>query len=143
MPGGPEETDGIVIDYQFFGTIGTSREPYNDGKTLTHLVGSYLGLYELWNEERPCWDDYVNDTPIHNAPNYGPTNEYKHVSTCPGNPVEMSMNFMDNSDDEYLYLFTAGQMMRIHAVLTKGGPRHKLTNSQTLCSKDLLVCRFL
>jgi hypothetical protein len=131
MPGGPEETDGIVIDYRFFGTMGTAAHPYSEGKTLTHLVGNYLNLFDLWGTE-PCQDDFVEDTPIHNAPNYGCPG-YKHISTCLGNPVEMTMNFMDNTDDACMYMFTQGQKMRMQAVLAKKGPRGGLVMGGAAC----------
>lgn len=136
MPGGADKTDGIVIDYEFFGTMGTAKEPYHLGKTLTHLVGSYLGLYELWSEKTLCGDDYVNDTPIHNAPNQGPTHYYRHISLCFDGDVEMSMNYMDNSDDAFIYMFTVGQMLRMQANLTRGGVRHQLTNSNSRCLEE-------
>ncbi|MBK8563180.1 MAG: hypothetical protein IPN76_07470 [Saprospiraceae bacterium] len=124
MPGGPKESDGIVLNASYFArkdketflTANPSTVNYSIGRTLTHLVGSYLNLYELWNEEHHCSDDYVHDTPLHNAPNFGkPT--YKKVSTCDEYPVEMTMNIMDNSDDEAIYMFTNGQMMRMYAAL--------------------------
>lgn len=127
MPGGPEETDGIVIDYRFFGSGGTSLFPYNEGKTLTHLVGNYLNLYELWGDEKtPCSDDYVDDTPIHNAPNYE-CPHLNHISTCDDNPAEMVVNFMDNTDDACMYMFTAVQGIRMQAVLSKSGWREDLS----------------
>lgn len=135
MPGGGEATDGIVIDYQFFGVMESEISPYNEGKTLTHLIGSYLGLYELWNEKVRCGDDLVDDTPIHNGANFGPVSHYKHVSLCGDNPTEMSMNFMDNSDDASLYLFTVGQMWRMQAILTNGGPRHQLVKTKAECTE--------
>lgn len=121
MPGGPVETDGIVIASAFFGTGDKLPRQYNQGKTLTHLLGSYLNLYELWNEQVQCADDYVEDTPIHNAPNVE-SHLYKHVSTCNGNPVEMTMNFMDNTDDAALTMFTLGQKARMLASFFKDGP---------------------
>lgn len=134
MPGGPAETDGIVIDYRFFGTEGTAQAPYNEGKTLTHLIGSYLGLYELWGWGN-CIDDYVFDTPIHNAPNYGCPG-YKHVSVCSHSPVEMTMNFMDNTDDACMYMFTYGQWVRMLAVLAPRGPRQQLTTGENTCTTE-------
>lgn len=135
MPGGPVNTDGIVIDYQYFGTMGTAVFPFNSGKTLTHLVGSYLGLHELWNEYEYCADDYVDDTPIHNAPNYYNT-EYKHVSTCGDNPVEMTMNFMDAMNDEDVYIFSQGQKIRLQAMLSENGPRYGLLSKNKECEKQ-------
>ncbi len=37
-PGGPEETDGVVIRTSVFGTIGTVP-PFHLGRTLTHEPG--------------------------------------------------------------------------------------------------------
>jgi len=127
MPGGPAETDGIVIDYRFFGNSGLSNAAFNEGRTLTHLIGNYLGLYDLWGEF-PCSDDYVEDTPIHNAPN-SECYPQQHVSTCDGNPVEMTMNFMDNSPDACAYLFTMGQKIRMQTFLSEGGPRSGLAET--------------
>ncbi|MEM9933291.1 MAG: zinc-dependent metalloprotease [Bacteroidota bacterium] len=125
MPGGPSKTDGIVIDYRFFGIGSNTHDQYKQGKTLTHLIGNYLNLYPLWGTGRRCSDDGVADTPIHNAPNSGcPT--YKHVTFCDGYTVEMSMNFMDNSDDACMYMFTEGQKQRVHALFIEGGARAEL-----------------
>ncbi len=131
MPGGPTATDGVVINMDYFsrnnqqGPNGPppGLEKYSAGRTLAHLIGSYLNLYELWNDDQPCTDDNVHDTPIHNAPNYGEPG-YRHISTCGDNPVEMTMNVMDNTDDVGQYMFTNGQVMRMYATLaTEGGPR--------------------
>ncbi len=124
VPGGPAATDGIVIDHRFFGTTGTARAPYDQGKTLTHLIGNYLGLQELWGQGL-CTDDGVADTPLANAPNVG-CPAYRHLSTCDGHPVEMTMNFMDNTEDACMYLFTRDQVRRMHAVLREGGVRASL-----------------
>lgn len=133
MPGGPNLTDGIVIDYRFVGIKGTSDTPYNEGKTLTHLVGNYLGLHDLWSEYGYCKDDYVADTPIHNSQNYGCYDQEISISLCSGNPVEMTMNFMDNTNDACMKMFTYGQMVRMHGMLVKGGPRGQLVNGKTNC----------
>ena len=130
MPGGPAATDGIVINYDFFGV----DDRHSQGRTLTHLVGSYLGLHELWNEYEHCADDGVRDTPLHNAPNITCA-PYKHVSTCQGNPAEMFMNFMDGSPDGCLRMFTAGQKHRIQKVLHEDGPRGGLTKTRVACQE--------
>ena len=133
LPGGPQATDGIVIDYTYFGSTGLAEAPYDQGKTLTHLVGNYLGLYDLWNESLRCSDDYVADTPIHNAPNNKCYSQEIHISACNNNPREMTMNFMDNTPDNCTYLFSAGQRTRMQAVLAQGGPRDKLLNLEAGC----------
>ncbi len=141
MPGGPSASDGIVIDYDFFGLKGDDY-PYNLGKSLTHLVGSYLGLHELWNFYDRCADDGVADTPIHNDPNFG-DDRYRQVSTCYRDRmvVEMTMNFMDNTDDALTYMFTLGQKARINAIIQDEGPRAGLDRTKTFCDDlpELLV----
>lgn len=133
MPGAGLATDGIVIDPRYiFSAVGES--PYGQGKTLTHLIGSYLGLLPLWGKN-PCGDDYLTDTPIHNDPNYGiPTG--RHITTCGEYEVEMLINFMDNTDDEVQWMFTPDQKRRMHAALSEGGARGELGNVELQC--DLL-----
>jgi len=126
LPGGLWETDGIVIDVAYF---GHATAPYNEGKTLTHLLGNYLGLQSLWGNRNwdsenivahRCEDDGVNDTPIHNAPNYNKVKAGEnHISLCDGFKKEMYMNYMDNTVDSMLYMFTVGQKERMHDYLRK------------------------
>lgn len=114
LPGGIWETDGIVIDLDYF---GQKPAPYNEGKSLTHLIGNYLGLKDLWGNNN-CEDDGVKDTPIHNAPNYNRVKPGEnHISLCPGFTPEMYMNYMDNTVDSMLYMFTKGQKERMHSFL--------------------------
>jgi hypothetical protein len=82
----------------------------------------------LWSETVLCGDDGVEDTPIHNAPTLGNV-DYRFVSTCDGNPVVMSMNYMDNTNDNMQYMFTNGQKKRLQASLTTGGIRFGLVQS--------------
>lgn len=135
MPGGPAATDGIVIDRDFFGAQPTPS-PYGQGRTLTHLVGSYLGLHELWNEYDYCADDGVDDTPIHNAPNTR-SFAYKHISLCSGYPVEMTMNFMDATQDRFQYMFTHGQKQRMHTILQLARGRKGLRTQPVQCTSQL------
>lgn len=135
MPGGPSVTDGIVIDDRFFARAeADTTNPYYLGRTLVHLMGSYLNLYELWSEFYPCSDDYVEDTPVHSSANDGLA-FYKHVSLCPGQDdvVEMTSNLMDNTDDTGQYLFTKGQVLRMQATLAENGPRSALRHTPTSC----------
>lgn len=136
MPGGNSAEDGIVINASYFGIDDNKENPYGGGKTLTHLVGSYLGLYELWNESEPCSDDGIKDTPIHNGPNYFNT-QYKHISLCSGYPVELTMNYMDNTDDSELTMFTKGQGERVLAILSDEGARSLLLDNNVKCDNNL------
>lgn len=137
LPGAEKTTDGIVIDPRYFGTGGTALAPFNGGKTLTHLIGTYLGLNELWSNDG-CGDDGVDDTPVHNAPNFGIPGS-GHYSTCDGYPLEMTMNFMDNTDDAAQYMFTYGQALRMRSVLASGQLRAKLTDAPIQCKENTVI----
>ncbi len=122
FPGGSSATDGVVIDDNAFGTTGTAAAPFNKGRTATHEVGHWLNLRHIWGDAT-CGNDQVGDTPLHNTANYGcPASG--HRSTCTGTPVEMTMNYMDYTDDACMYMFSAGQKARMQAVFAVGGPRN-------------------
>lgn len=126
FPGGSSATDGVVCDSRYFGTTGTATYPYNLGRTATHEIGHWMNLRHIWGDAT-CGNDLVADTPSHNAPNYGvPT--YPHYSTCSGTPVEMTMNYMDYTDDRGMYMFTTGQKSRMDAVFAVGGSRASFRN---------------
>ena len=80
-----------------------------------------MNLRHIWGDAT-CGSDLVSDTPSHNTANYGcPT--FPHYSTCSGSPVEMTMNYMDYSNDACMYMFTIGQKNRMRAIFNSGGPR--------------------
>ncbi len=122
FPGGSSTTDGVVILNTAFGRSGTVKAPYNKGRTATHEVGHWLNLRHIWGDAT-CGSDLVSDTPTHNTANYGcPT--AGHKSTCTGTPIEMTMNYMDYTDDACMYMFSAGQKSRVLATFATGGPRN-------------------
>ncbi|RTY67171.1 zinc metalloprotease [Flavobacterium sp. GSP27] len=121
FPGGASSTDGVVMDNNAFGTTGTVTAPFNLGRTATHEVGHWMNLRHIWGDAT-CGSDLVSDTPTHNTANYGvPT--YPHYSTCSGTPVEMTMNYMDYTDDRGMYMFSNGQKSRMDAIFVSGGAR--------------------
>jgi hypothetical protein len=122
FPGGSSATDGVVIDDNAFGSTGTVTAPFNKGRTGTHEVGHWLNLRHIWGDAT-CGNDLVGDTPAHNTANYG-CPAAGHRSTCSGTPVEMTMNYMDYTDDACMYMFSAGQKTRMQAVFAIGGPRN-------------------
>ncbi len=122
FPGGTAATDGVVIGYKYMGRTGTVVAPFNKGRTGTHEVGHWLNLSHIWGNAT-CGNDQVNDTPQHNAANYGCPSS-GHTSTCTGNPVEMTMNYMDYTDDACMYMFSADQKQRMLATFATGGPRN-------------------
>ncbi len=121
FPGGAAATDGVVIDSKYLGTTGTATAPFNKGRTATHEVGHWMNLRHIWGDAT-CGSDLVSDTPTHNAANYG-IPAFPHYSTCTGNPIEMTMNYMDYTDDAGMYMFSNGQKSRMLAIFSSGGAR--------------------
>jgi hypothetical protein len=121
FPGGAAATDGVVIDSKYFGLTGTASYPYNLGRTASHEVGHWMNLRHIWGDAS-CGNDLVADTPVHKTSNYGvPT--YPYVSTCLPAHSEMTMNYMDYTDDRGMFMFTNGQKARMTALFVSGGAR--------------------
>ncbi|MBC7948501.1 MAG: zinc metalloprotease [Chitinophagaceae bacterium] len=122
FPGGSAATDGVVLDDNATGRTGTASAPFNKGRTATHEVGHWLNLRHIWGDAT-CGNDLVGDTPLHNTANYGCPSS-GHRSTCSGTPLEMTMNYMDYTDDACMYMFSVGQRTRMLSVFASGGPRN-------------------
>ena len=121
FPGGSSATDGVVIDSQYFGLSGTGSYPYNLGRTATHEIGHWMNLRHIWGDAS-CGDDLVADTPVAKTSNYG-VPAYPYVSTCLPAHNEMTMNYMDYTDDRGMFMFTNGQKSRMTALFVSGGAR--------------------
>ncbi|MCB0842720.1 MAG: PKD domain-containing protein, partial [Bacteroidetes bacterium] len=126
---GSAQTDGVVINYNTFGTTGTVTAPFDKGRTVTHEIGHWLGLRHIWGDG-PCGvDDFCEDTPETNGANFA----------CPPGTVgcdgttAMVQNFMDYTDDACMNLFTTNQKQRMRAVLENSPRRSSLVNS-TVCT---------
>ena len=124
FPGGSSATDGVVCSPQYFGTTGYVSAPFNGGRTMTHEIGHYLNLRHIWGDGRCRQDDFVADTPSSDAPNYG----------CPSYPTvncksnDMTMNYMDYTDDACMSMFSEGQKSRMRALFATGGSRASMLN---------------
>lgn len=129
FPGGSASTDGVVVLTGSVGSLAVpgSAAPFDHGRTATHEVGHWLNLRHIWGDAT-CGSDLVSDTPTHNTSNGG-CPAYPHYSTCSGTPIEMTMNYMDYTDDNCMNMFSAGQSTRMNAVLAAGGARASLTTS--------------
>ena len=126
FPGGPAETDGVVFSPQYCGSSDYDTQgnffldaPFDKGRTATHEVGHYLNLRHIWGDGRCRQDDFVADTPTSDAPNYG----------CPSYPTvnckstDMTMNYMDYTNDACMQMFSEGQKARMRALFAANGPR--------------------
>jgi hypothetical protein len=127
--GGPENKDGLVIDFDAFGTINTTPG-YNMGKTVVHEVGHWLGLKHLWGDA-DCGDDGVNDTPKQSFYTVGCPSGIR--LTCNNGPFgNMYMNYMDFTQDACMNLFTLGQKERMRSLFATDGIRNSLLYSKGL-----------
>jgi hypothetical protein len=140
FPGGAASTDGVVILYSAFGSrakyaAGTYTSTYDRGRTATHEVGHWLNLRHIWGDAS-CGNDQVSDTPTQQTANYGcPT--FPHA-TC-SNQGDMSMNYMDYTDDACMYMFSTGQSARMNALFASGGARASLLTSAGGTAPSLLA----
>jgi hypothetical protein len=99
-------TEGVVIDYKFFGSLGSVAPPYNKGRTATHEIGHWMGLKHLWGSSGGCNDDDgIVDTPMQAGPSAG-----CNLSRTSCGNLNMVQNYMDNSTDDCMNFFTKGQV---------------------------------
>jgi len=135
---GTASTDGVVVKYNAFGSINykpsgetfSLNAPYNQGRTMTHEVGHWLGLRHIWGDGSDCATntDYCNDTPVSKDANYGCI---LATDTCPSSPpiYDMIENYMDYTDDSCMNLFTQNQKDRIQTVMANSPRRNALIRS--------------
>ncbi|WBM75189.1 M43 family zinc metalloprotease [Saprospira grandis] len=125
FPGsGDFATDGVVMGYKYFGTVGQATAPFDGGRTATHEVGHWLNLRHIWGDGACGQDDFVGDTPESDAANYGCDAGHRSCGSA-----DMVENYMDYSDDACMNLFTAGQKARMQALFAPGGFRESLLSS--------------
>jgi hypothetical protein len=140
----PAITDGVTIDYRFFGRGGSSISA-SLGRTATHEVGHYLGLRHIWGDGGCGVDDFVTDTPDQDNSN----------TACSANPSRFScgtnnmiQNYMDYTPDACMNIFTKGQVERFNVVLENSPRRvtlvnNRATQSPTLPNLDLSLSRVI
>jgi hypothetical protein len=118
FPGGPAATDGVVITYTAFGNTGAAAAPFEKGRTAVHEIGHWLNLRHIWGDDDTACSgsDFVDDTPNQAGANTGkPT--FPRVSCGNGPNGDMFMNYMDYVDDAAMFMFSAGQIVRMQAAL--------------------------
>lgn len=122
-PGGDPNKDGVVINYDVFGTKGVLRAEFNKGRTGTHEIAHWMGLQHIWGDEL-CGDDGVFDTPRQKSYNFG-CPSFPRVSDCsPNVQGDMYMNFLDLTNDACMNMFTYGQKMKMRAQFALNGKRN-------------------
>ncbi|MBT4738497.1 MAG: hypothetical protein HOO15_04695, partial [Flavobacteriales bacterium] len=109
--------DGLVVDFQWFGTIQGAS---GDGRTATHEIGHYLGLNHTFCESQSggCCDNddnNVDDTPLcydsnNDGPYFGPVTSSTNNNTCndigqgfSSDLLDMDENFMAYSQNTWMF----------------------------------------
>ncbi|MBL3659068.1 T9SS type A sorting domain-containing protein [Fulvivirga sediminis] len=129
---GIASTDGVVL---LTSSVGGENLPnpmggdFNMGRTATHEVGHWLGLRHIWGDGGCGVDDYCDDTPAADQPNYGCA-----PHTACGS-MDMIENYMDYTDDACMNIFTQDQKTRIDIALLNSPRRSQLEFSTVhLCA---------
>ncbi|MDF2447973.1 MAG: hypothetical protein K0R26_477 [Bacteroidota bacterium] len=135
--GGPANTDGVVLNYNAVGNMGSATYPFNKGRTATHEIGHWLGLWHI-NGDSGCGNDFCSDTPAQSSLTTGCPSTTGGVSSSgcsasPNPPGKNYQNFMDYSDDRCMSMFTAKQKERMQAVLSNCVRRNTL-NYSAVCN---------
>ena len=138
---GSANTDGLVVAYNVYGTTGAVQAPYNKGRTTTHEIGHCFGLYHIWGDDGTACtgSDGIADTPNQADENYGCPNFATNTSCS--NSGDMSMNYMDYTDDACMYMFTNGQKAVVDGVFASAPRRASLLTS-TVCNAAAITADF-
>ena len=110
-----QDSDRVVVAYD---AVGYTSGAYNLGRTATHEIGHYLGLYHTFDggcgSSSNCYGtgDLICDTNSQSSPTWGCPN---NSSSCGNaNPFH---NYMDYSDDVCMWEFTFEQVNRMRCTL--------------------------
>jgi len=109
----PRAIDGIRINYDSL--PGGSIVHYNEGGTVVHEAGHWLGLFHTFQGGCTSTNDQVADTPAQATPTTGcPATR----DSCPAPGSDPIHNYMDYSWDSCYQEFTPGQSQRINTMWT-------------------------
>lgn len=111
-------SDRVVIHWQSLGR-NSAGVPYDQGRTLTHELGHYFGLWHPFDNgcgsagAPGCYTsgDYVCDTNTESSPQWGCSSS----NTC--GSFDNIHNYMDYTDDVCMWEFTEEQARRMRCTL--------------------------
>ncbi|HED63998.1 MAG TPA: zinc metalloprotease, partial [Planctomycetes bacterium] len=112
------KADRVVILWSSFGRNAPIGPPYNQGRTTTHEVGHYFGLYHTFQggcaPVSNCYNngDRICDTNAEGQAHFGCPNSNSCSSPDP------VTNYMDYTDDLCMNMFTSEQTNRMRCTIT-------------------------
>ncbi len=132
--------DRVIVLWSAFGRNAPIGPPYDLGRTATHEVGHYFGLYHTFQGgcagTSGCYQngDLICDTNPEGSPVFG----------CPGSSQSCGLpdpfdNYMDYSDDSCYERFTPEQINRMRCTLENW--RVDLADPPTTCTTATAVVR--
>jgi len=101
--------DGVMVRHTAL--TGGSMKHFDMGRTLTHEVGHWLGLFHTFEGGCIGIGDNIADTPPQASGSEGCP---KGRDSCPGDGPDLINNFMDYSYDSCMDSFTHLQIQRMH-----------------------------
>ena len=117
-------SDRVVCLWSAFGRNAPIGPPYNQGRTVTHEVGHYLGLYHTFNSgcgTSFCYNsgDRICDTNPEASARFGCPGAAQSCSPLTPDPIH---NYMDYTDDLCMWEFTPEQSRRMRCTMEHWRP---------------------
>lgn len=115
-------SDRVVVYWASFGRNGPIGPPYNKGRTTTHEVGHYLGLYHTFDGGCGAGSCYTSGDRICDT-----NPESSSTLGCPGSKSSCGSadpfhNYMDYTDDICMWEFSPEQANRMRCTLENWRP---------------------
>ncbi|WP_162555661.1 T9SS-dependent choice-of-anchor J family protein [Reichenbachiella versicolor] len=135
------ESDGVIMNYRYIGeNYVTATKFQSYGRTLTHEIGHWLGLFhtfegncEIRDDDREIaiGGDWLYDTPAQSIDFQRKCPDEDVFGGC-GTHKVMFQNYMDYTNDECMNLFTEDQSTRMNIILENSPRRKSLFSSKAL-----------